>query len=366
MSSFPTASSLPARVLKALSSEVTDGSVCSVLSDSGRHLLLTDSPTVGAGGELFMEFPEDAQDLDVEMVFASKAVELFSGVWTTDILVDGEALEPVGNWETLCEAAEKDYAFFELSLPLTGGRRISRRLFFAYHESLVLLFDEIDGNSSDRGEGSDWEYRAFLPLAPGLHIVEDADARELLLQRRASSPNAAGKSVKKAKPSDDQLSEVDRFLADLYDDEEEEMAVEAYENAARLFPLNLPEWKEDKDRGDLAVTQKPLGLELSARRFGGALTSSLLVDLNTRRAERRCTWRPVTVGEKMEVVAEDDAVGRKIQLGQEQYVLYASTSEYPAIRSILSRNLMSDFMFGKFLTSRGVVPIVDVDIEEEE
>ena len=67
----------------------------------------------------------------------------------------------------------------------------------------------------------------------------------------------------------------------------------------------------------------------------------------------------------MEPVDEDAAVGRKIKLGQEQYVLYASTSPYPAIRSIMSRHLLSDFMFGKFTVSRGVTPIVDVGIENE-
>ncbi len=366
MSSSSASSSLQTRVFNALASEVTDGAACSVLSESGRHLLLTDSPIADKGAELFAEFPVEAQDLSVELAFVSKTLELFNGVWTTEVKVDGETLKPTGNWEALCESTENDYAFFELSLPLTRGRRLSRRFLFAYNEALVLLFDEIDGNDADREEGSDWEYRAFLPLADAIHIAEDADARELLFQRANGTQNAAT-SVKKEKKSDATLSEVDQFLADLYDgDDEEEEVVEALENVARVFPLDLPEWKADDAAGDLRVTDAPRGLELTAKRFGGALTSSLLIDLNTRRAERRCTWRALTVGEKMEVVDADSAVGRKIQLGQEQYVLYASTSEAPAIRSVLSRNLLSDFMFGKFLTSRGVVPIVDVDIEDEE
>ncbi|MBR5758192.1 MAG: hypothetical protein IKX88_06315, partial [Thermoguttaceae bacterium] len=141
---------------------------------------------------------------------------------------------------------------------------------------------------------------------------------------------------------------------------------EIFETLARIFPFSLPEWKADVSSGDFRVNDRPLGLELTAKRDGGVVTSSLLIDVNARRAGRRCTWRPLTVGEKTQVVDEDSAVGRKIQLGREQYVLYASTSPRPAVRSVIGANLLSDFMFGKFTAKIGVDSIVNVVIEEED
>lgn len=362
---------LKTRALNALCSEDHDEDVCSVLSESGRFLLLADTPNADKGAELFVEFPDAENvpsDLALETALYSKNVELLEGVWTTKIVVDGEELKPEGAWITLCESFEKDYAFCERSVKLSGGRLLSRKLFFAYHESLLLFFDEIDGTSADRENAPKWEYETIVPIAESLSVGEDDEARETTLKRRidneAQSKSDPGRAQKKDRSKI--KSEADLFLVDLYDADDEEEETPAFETLARVFPFNLSEWRADVSQGDFKTRQNPSAFVLTATREGGSITSSLLIDLNARRAERRCTWRPLTVGESMEVCDEDSAVGRKIKLGQEQYVLYASTSPAPAIRSILSRNLLSDFMFGKFTASRGVEPIVDVDIEDEE
>lgn len=354
---------LRTRVLNALAEEVQDGAVCSAASESGRYLLLANSPNADKGAELVVEFPDKNATLDrlnLTIEAFSQRVALFEGTWTANIEVDGETLLPTGTWETVCESFEKDYAFFERTIPLTGGRRLSRRLFFAYHEALLLFFDEVAGNPTDRINAPKWNYRAFYPLAKGLELGEDDEAREVVLQRVVE--NATATTSKKKKEKNPKQSEVDQFLADLYDSDDEDEK-KAFENIARVFPLNLCEWKADRASGDMRAIKTPFGLELTAIREGACVASSLLVDLNVKRSTRRCTWRTLAVGESMQRVSEDHAVGRKIQLGQEQYVLYASTSPAPAIRSILSRNLLSDFMFGKFTASRGVDPIVDVEIE---
>ncbi|MBR2003402.1 MAG: hypothetical protein IJ991_04385, partial [Thermoguttaceae bacterium] len=106
-------------------------------------------------------------------------------------------------------------------------------------------------------------------------------------------------------------------------------------------------------------------LETSARRRGGSLCVATLFDWNANRVTRPVNVGIATVGENLRAVDADRAVGRQILLGRERYVLYVSTSRRPAIRSILSRNLLSDFMFGKFFVGRGVEPLVDVEIPED-
>ena len=360
--------SLKTRTLEALSQEPNDGAVLSVLSSSGQFLLLTDEPDDNSKGtEFFVEFPTDDEtpdSLDLQIALYSKGREIFEGTWTTEAKLADETLVPTDPWETLCEDFDKDYAFCERSIPLTDGRRFSRRFFFAYHESLALVFDEFSGTARDRENAPKWNYQTFFPLDKSIDALEDSEAREITFRRRLvpDSPRVA-KSAKKNKKPGKILSEEERLMEELYSAEPIES--EMFEPLARIFPFSLPEWKKDVSHGNLRLKKRPLGLELTAGRRGGVVTSSLLIDVNARRAGRRCTWRPLAVGEKMNNVDEDSAVGRKIQLGQEQYVLYASTSPRPAIRSVISRNLLSDFMFGKFTVKIGVTPIVDVTIEEE-
>ncbi len=360
--------SLKSRALEALQSESRDGSVLSAFSSSGQFLFLTDkSDDNSKGTEFFVEFPlneETPKSLDLSFVLYSIGRTFFEGIWKTRATLDGETLLPTGSWETLCEDFDEDYAFFERSIPLTGGRRFSRRFFFAYHESLLLVFDEYSGTSFDRKNAPAWNCQSFFPIEATVDALEDSEAREITFRRRIVSESVAdAPNAKKAKKPGKILSEEELLIEELYSADPIES--EIFETLARIFPFNLPEWKADASQGNLRLKKRPFGLDLSVKRDGGVATSSLLIDLNARRAGRRCSWRPLTVGEKMKVVDENSAVGRKIQLGREQYVLYVSTSPRPEIRSIVSRNLLSDFMFGKFTAKNGVNPIVDVTIEEE-
>ncbi|MBQ9875055.1 MAG: hypothetical protein IJM30_11395 [Thermoguttaceae bacterium] len=358
--------SLKNRALEALGAEIDDPTVSSAFSEDGQYLLLADSLDDGKGVELFVEFSaalsEPPESLDSELALFAKNRALFEGALTTRLSVDGEPLRPTAPAEILCQDFDSDRSFVETSVPLTGGRRFSRRFLLARNESLLLILDEFSGSEADRENSPAMENRAFFPLSSEVEVLEDEEARELALRRRRIEEKAA-KKTRVAKKKLDDLSEEERLFAELYSEEPTE--AETFENLAGIFPLALPEWKADKSRGELVAKKRPFGLELTSRRNGGSLVSALLIDLNARRVARPRSWRPLTVGENMEVAPEDSAVGYKIQLGREQYLLYASTSPRPAIRSVLGRNLLSDFMFGKFTAKRGVEPIVDVEIDQE-
>ena len=137
---------------------------------------------------------------------------------------------------------------------------------------------------------------------------------------------------------------------------------------AKFYPIGLPEWRANVSQGDFRIEgqeDEAQTLELSTLGAGATVFAPLIVDFNRRRTGRECAWTPLTVGESLRQAKKEDAFGGKLQLGNEQYVLYASTSERLAVRSILGRHLYSDFMFGKFLTSLGVDPIIDVKLEDD-
>ena len=135
---------------------------------------------------------------------------------------------------------------------------------------------------------------------------------------------------------------------------------------ARVFSLSANEKDVKTSSRNFSIKTTYGGsLETTTQRRGGALCVATLFDWNVNRATRAFNVDVATVGEKMRAVDDAIAVGRQIQLGRERYVLYVSTSRRPAIRSILSRNLLSDFMFGKFFVGRGVEPLVDVEAPDD-
>ena len=354
------------RALDAFATEGVDPSASSFFSRSGRFLLLSDSRSDAEPNiELFVEFPEGSENtpknLDLNISLGVKNDVLFEGAFRTRASVDNELLTPTGKWEIVCEDFDSKRAFCEIVAPLERGRRFSRRFLFAYRESLLLVFDELDDDKSKRKDNSLLSLRETFPLTRGIDVLQDDEAREITFSREKNSENRDDAKTVFATKKSNRLSEEDAFIESLYSEEPTEK--ESLVNIAKVFPLDLPEWRCDKSRGELLVNKRSLKLELSGNRRGRTLVSSLLIDVCPQRAARFCTWKPLSVGEGGINVDEDAALGRKIQLGKEQFVLYASTSERPKVRSVISRNLISEFMFGKFLVKRGVDPIVDVEIE---
>lgn len=302
----------------------------------GASAIFADSLDVGKGNEAFVEFSRQKKSaLETAFEFYCDGRAALAGRWTTELFADETPLRPVGNWTTVCDDLDDDYSFLERVIDLSGGRRFSRRLFLARNEALFLIADTIFSSSAERrrvagGEGPLLRYRSAIPVANGTSARQDSEAREVELTEEITGRGPIA--------------------------------------FARIFPITAPEWRADKSGAEFEIENRGengVALTTTAARRGTALFVATLIDGDSRRAARPCSWRALTVGESLRVASDDAAVGRKIQLGRERFVLYASTSPRPAIRSVLGRNLLSDFMFGKFFADRGVQPIVDVETLDE-
>lgn len=344
------------RALKRLCKDARQGAACSCFSQNCDVVLLADKPDAGGVGTNFLvEFSKSSLDMRAELRLDAEIVT--RDVWMTSLYANGTPLAPVDDWETLCSDADDDYAFCERSIRLEGGRRFSRRLFLAYHEALLVVVDELNASTQERNVPTRLKHRLNAPLGVGVAPLELSETREIELQKTSRAPRDAAPKSPQRTPS----SEEESILQEI----KNVPSPREVKSFARVFPLVLPERRDDATCGDFRVDDGSRALELTTTRQGGVLLASLVFDLNSRRVARPCTWRPLTVGENREPVGEDVAVGRKLQLGREQYVFYASTSQRPAIRTILSRCLLSDFMIGKFTASRGVEPILDVEIVDD-
>lgn len=320
---------LKSRALAAFSAEVPEGAVKSFFGCDDRFALLTDAADANdRSNEVYVEFSSREPLRSPLEIYVGRR-RVVAGIWRTDVWADGQKLDATGSWQTLCEEIDDDGAFLERLLPLAGGRSLSRRLFVACKEGLFLNVDVLYGSNAERAAGE-----------LGSKSAEPAP----LLRTRSLFP---------LDPAETLVSQVDETKEVAFCDVGSDSRP-----FARAFLLSTNE--------TLAVKTTYGGVLASeSRRRGGVLCVATLFDWNASRATRTFSIDKATVGENLRAVGDDLAIGRQIRLGRERYVLYVSTSRRPAIRSILSRNLLSDFMFGKFFVGRGVKPLVDVEVPDD-
>jgi hypothetical protein len=125
--------------------------------------------------------------------------------------------------------------------------------------------------------------------------------------------------------------------------------------------LALPEWKQQTAAGLVSgsLTIDSATLVLSQQSTGTSMFAPLFFDLKADRLGRRYTWRQLTVGENLQKVPDDQAVGYRVRLGNEQFLLYHSLTPM-ANRTVLGHNLIDDLCFARFDPATGVKPLIEV------
>ena len=88
--------------------------------------------------------------------------------------------------------------------------------------------------------------------------------------------------------------------------------------------------------------------------------SPLWIDLNSKRLKRPLTWRRLTVGENVKGLSRDVAVGYRVQVGDEQWMIYRSIDRV-ANRSVLGHNTFGSFVCGKIDDKGNVKEILTMD-----
>ena len=102
------------------------------------------------------------------------------------------------------------------------------------------------------------------------------------------------------------------------------------------------------------------GLELKFSVKGNALFAPLFFDLDPRRFARRLTWRQLTVAESLEIQPADVAVGYRVQLGKEQWLIYRSLAQ-TANRTLLGHNLSTEMLVARFDPTGEVEALVEIE-----
>jgi len=234
---------------------------------------------------------------------------LWSGAWELEVCRDGEPAEPSSDWEEICWSSDEEGDYLELEITLGEGLRVQRQIFLARVDRFLFLADAVLGTRPAR-----LEYRSRLPLAEGIAYQP---------ARRTWEGVVVGR-----KP------------------------------AAAVLPLALPEWRSDPRVDTLAATGG--GLELCRSARGSALYCPLFFDLKPRRLTRPLTWRQLTVAQSLAIQPDDVAVGYRVQVGKQQWLIYRSLAP-SANRTLLGHNLSNEMFIGRFERNGEIDPLVEIE-----
>ncbi len=264
----------------------------------------------------------NASSPDIQMEFFWKKKMFFCGDWKTSIHIDDQKLQPIGNWHVLCQDIDSNYAYMEWELPLTKNYHLERLVLMIFKEDFLLLADTLLPNDPKTMTDVDIQYKTTLPLCKNLMFGSPSDAMELI-----TVPGKGKRAI-------------------VYP-------------VMSIIPPALPEWRSN-DPQHMSLVQQKQEILQKYNVCGKALFMPLLFNLNEQRAKTTCTWRQLTVGENMEAVSRNRAVGYRIQLGTEQYIIYRSLEECKC-RTLLGHHLNSEFMFASFDPQQGVHSIIEVE-----
>lgn len=248
-------------------------------------------------------------DLTVNCELHVAGDTLWSGVWGLDVRVDGVPRPIDSPWDNVCWVSDDDVDYLELQAQLRGGLKVQRLMLLARKHRFAFLADAILGR-----EPGHIEYRGTLPLAASAKCTLADETREASL--------AVGKL------------------------------------RARVLPLALPEWRRDPRGGSLTAAAD--GLELQQSRDGVRLFAPLWIDFDPRRARQALTWRQLTVAEDRKVQSPDVAVGYRVQIGKQQWLIYRSLGPR-GNRTLLGSNLVSEFMLARFPPNGEADPLLEVE-----
>lgn len=235
---------------------------------------------------------------------------LWSGEWNAKVCANGAPLEPDGDWEEVCWLTNDAVDYLEIERALTNDVRIQRQFLLARNDLFLLAADVVLCEQL-----CDLDYVSRLALGADASFQPEPDTRDGML---------CGKRGR-----------------------------------ARVLPLAIPEWRRDLRGGSLSEESRALKLQQTSR---GVLTlyAPLFVDLDPRRRSRPVTWRQLTVAEDRVAQPADEAVGYRIQIGKEQWIVYRSLADV-GNRTLMGHNLVSQFLTARFSRTGEVEAIVEVE-----
>ena len=236
---------------------------------------------------------------------------LWSGLTNPEIKINDQVIHPCDDWEVVCWFSDEDGDYLEIETNYDAGWKVQRQYFLARADQFLYMADVLLGT-----QPANIVYRLGLPVSNGIDFMVREETREGYL----------GTSKKKLH--------------------------------ATCLPLALPEWRSDHRIGSLCCVEDALELTQTARAQN--LYAPWFFDLSKRRLGRALTWRQLTVGEDLQNVSLERAVGYRVQVGKKQWLFYRSLTQR-CNRTVLGQNLSSECLIADFRRDGTHTPLVEIE-----
>ncbi len=272
-----------------------------------------------------------AESAAVQLKLDLDGEPVLQGQWDVTVRYQGKTLRCDGPWTETCTYHENGCDYLEIDIPLTKDYRLQRFFLLDQDDRLLILGDTVlrDGGPAKRPR------------------------KETIGLQYESSLSYSGKLWTESMPDSTCLA---------FCPEKPARATPLF----RVLPLALPDEPRQCHAGMVQgeLTTESSSLILRQQSSGRSMFAPLFFDLNPGRWKKRPLWRQLTVGENLRRVPDDQAVGYRVQLGAEQYLLYHSMTPM-ANRTLLGHNLIDDLCFARFSPENGVEPLVEVQQEDD-
>jgi len=277
------------------------------------------------GRSLHAEISVDGQDWQSVITLAKNTIITLC---TTALKCGDRQLRVTSPWREVCRFDDRQVSHREYERRLSGGIRHQRQLTLCPRDNFFLFAETFLGSRV-----TSWEYKLEIGLSRNTAVHPLPETQELEL----AVGDYAGAILPLAVPEWKSLTPQPGLVFG----GDHIVARYATTGRAFFFPLCFLFWKDKRAAGN-----PPLA-ESSAN--GQALP---------------VTWRQLTVSECLRKVSADEAVGFRFQLEKRQWLLYRSLTP-PANRAVLGHNLVSEFLLARFTPKGQVIPLVEVELDEE-
>jgi len=240
-----------------------------------------------------------------------------AGEWGWSVEADGVPLLPTGPWTVCCFESDARASFLEIVTPLPGGLQAERQIVLLPRDRVLVLTDSITDAGTclpAAGRPDRIAYRSHLPLAEAA-ASREAETREIRLRV-------------------------------------------GQRQAWRVLPLALPEWRAATAAG--AFDEDGDVLRLWGNGEGGRYSFPVWFDLDPDRADLSLTWRPLSVADQRQNLKRHEAVGFRVQVGLEQWLLYRAL-DTPRNRTLLGCNVACEFLLGRLRRSGEVSRTLEIE-----
>ncbi len=254
-------------------------------------------------------------DADVRLELKGPLGTVLDGVWHGAASCQKKPLVAEDNWDEICWHSDRDVDYLEIQQTLAGGWSRQRQFLLARSHRFLFLAEAVLGPPAAYLGKPRIDYSCSWQLGGGTIYHGAAESYEGLIRR--------GKKT-----------------------------------VALVVPPGLPEWRADHFPGKLEGAEDRLTLSTAVE--GANLYAPLFIDLEPTRFKQLVTWRRLTVGENLEIVSKDVAVGYRVQVGTAQWLFYRALKA-KGNRTVMGYNTSHEFGCQRFLPDGTIGSVVEIE-----